>query len=73
VIRGERVELKLKAVGPVPEGIQIPAVLEGARGARKKVMVTPGEPLVVDARFKVKSISWDPHRTVLCDVRTRSG
>lgn len=67
-VDGNAVELKLTPRGPVPEGIEVPVVVEGKRGQAKAFRVRPGEPLSVDVGFAVKAIRWDPERTLLCDV-----
>jgi aminopeptidase N len=48
--------------------MKVPVLLEGAHGEKKMALVTPGDKLVVDAGFAVKSLTWDPNRTLLCDV-----
>ncbi|MHB8874529.1 MAG: M1 family metallopeptidase [Myxococcaceae bacterium] len=64
---GTKVAVTLAASTPVPKGIKIPLLLEGA-GQKKTVMVDPTQPLTVDAGFKVSKTTWDPERTVLADV-----
>ena len=68
-IDGSAVRLSLTPQGKCPAGIEVPVVLLGARGQRFKALVTPGRPLDVDAGFAVRSISWDPERFVLCDIK----
>ncbi|MDP2339496.1 MAG: M1 family aminopeptidase [Deltaproteobacteria bacterium] len=58
-----------KGRGKPPAGIEVPVVLEGAGGKRFKALVTPGKAVDVDAGFPIKSISWDPERFVLCDIK----
>ncbi|MEW5852753.1 MAG: M1 family aminopeptidase [Myxococcota bacterium] len=68
-IHGEKVKLSLEPRNDIPDGVRIPAVLQGTGGESKTVMVEPGKTVDVDAGFPVKKVSWDPERTVLADVR----
>ena len=66
---GSKVKVTLAAANKVPKGIELPLLLEGAGGKKKTVMVDPSKPFEVDAGFPVKSVKWDPERTVLAFVR----
>ena len=68
-VKGSQVRAQLKASTPVPDGLQVPLLLEGAAGQRKTVMVDPAKALSIDAGFPVKRTEWDPERTVLALVR----
>jgi aminopeptidase N len=69
-IDGKSVTLSLKPKGKdaLPT-MEIPVVIEGARGQTKRALVTPGVPLTVDAGFAIKKLTWDPDHTLLVDVR----
>ncbi len=64
---GSHVTAQLTAKTPVPAGLTIPLLLEGA-GQKKTVKVDPNRPLSLDVGFKVDKFTWDPERTVLADV-----
>ena len=68
-LAGSKVKVTMVAANKVPRGIELPLVLEGTGGKKKTVMVDPSKPFEVDAGFPVKSIKWDPERTVLAFVR----
>ncbi len=78
LVSGSHAELLLKANGTNADlltsaaassgPLSLPVRLEGAHGETKDVVVQPGKKLSVDAGFPVKSITWDPARTLLCDV-----
>jgi aminopeptidase N len=73
-IDGSSVTLALTKKTPLPAlpgGLSVPVVVKGRRGERATFQVTPGTPLKVDVGFKVKSIAWDPQRTLLIDVLPR--
>ena len=67
-IDGKSVTLSLKPKGEIPS-MQVPVLIEGTRGERLRALVTPGEPLKLDAGFSVRALTWDGDRTVLVDVR----
>lgn len=66
--KSKSVTLFLKPKRAMPT-MQIPVVIEGARGQSKRAMVTPGVPLTIDAGFHIKKLTWDPDRTVLVDIK----
>lgn len=68
-LAGSRVNVTLASSTKVPKGLELPLLLEGANGKKKTVMVDPAKPFSVDAGFPVKSVKWDPERTVLAFVR----
>ncbi len=68
-LAGSKVNVTLAATNKVPKGIELPLLLEGANGQKKTVMVDPSKPFSADAGFPVKSVKWDPERTVLAFVR----
>lgn len=67
-VEGNTVTFKLAPRGPVPDGLAIPVVVRGRRGETARFTVVPGEERTVDVGFSVRKLTWDPARSVLCDV-----
>ncbi len=69
---GTTATLSLSKKTPLPahprEGFSIPVVVKGMRGESAVFRVTPGAQQKVDVGFAIKSLSWDPQRTLLVDV-----
>ena len=67
-VHGGRVHIDLRARTPVPAGLRIPLLIDGARGERRALAMDPRDAAHLDAGFRVKRLSWDPDRCVLADV-----
>lgn len=69
---GSVATLKLTKKTPLPDwpkgGFAIPVVVKGTKGESKTLLVKPGETQKVDVGFTIKSLAWDPQRTLLVDV-----